>query len=495
MGKRVLCFDFGASSGRAVLAWYDENGTVLTEEVHRFKNRGVNVNGTLYWDILSLYSEIKTGLVKAHRAGGFSSVGIDTWGVDYGIIDKNGRLMSNPVQYRDKRTEGMVQEADRLIGLDRLYALTGNQIMPINTAFQLLSEKKERPYILEHGAYILPTPDLLCYMLTGEISAELSIASTTQLFNPQTLDWSDEAIEALGLPRRLFPRIVKPGETKGMLSKDICEELNIPTAEVVAVCGHDTQCAYYAAPITGTEISHAVISCGTWSLVGTIIDKPVLTDDAAKLGITNEVGVNGSINLLKNITGLWLVQETKAFLEAQGEEYSYAELEILAREEEGFTAFIDPDAPEFSTAGNMPQRIKDYCVKTGQKAPETLGQVMRTIYLSLAMKYRLAIEQLGRLTDKNLPIIHMVGGGIRDTLLCQLTADVCGVDVIAGPVEATVLGNAIIQLIKNSEIPDEIHKQRIIECTALSRNELFNYKPQKNYDEKYKLFKNIIDER
>ncbi|MBR6791629.1 MAG: rhamnulokinase [Ruminococcus sp.] len=490
MGKRVLCFDFGASSGRAVIA-HVENMTVQTEEVHRFKNRGVNVNGTLYWDILSLYSEIKTGLVKAHRAGGFSSVGIDTWGVDYGIIDKNGRLMSNPVQYRDKRTEGMVQVADKLVGLDRLYALTGTQIMPINTAFQLLAEKNERPYMLEHGAYILPTPDLLCYMLTGKVSAELSIASTTQFLNPLTLDWSDEAIEALGLPRRLFPKIVKPGESKGMLSEELCQELNIPQAEVIAVCGHDTQCAYYASP--SSDDNPIIISCGTWSLVGTVIGKPVLTAESAELGITNEVGVNGQINLLKNITGLWLVQETKAFLETLGQEYSYAELSALAREEEGFTAFIDTDASEFSTAGNMPQRIKDYCIKTGQLPPENLGQVMRTIYLSLAMKYRLAIEQLGRLTGNHPCTINMVGGGIRDTLLCQLTADICNMDVTAGPVEATVLGNAILQLVRNGEIKDEICKCSVVENTARELNELSLCKPQKNYDEDYKLFKNIIN--
>lgn len=494
MGRRVLCFDFGASSGRAILAWFDDM-MIRTEEVHRFKNRGVSVNGTLYWDILALYNEIKTGLVKAHRAGGFDSVGIDTWGVDYGIIDKNGFLMSNPVQYRDKRTDGMVGEAEELIPLDKLYALTGNQIMPINTAFQLLAEKKLRPYILEHGAALLPTPDLLAYMLTGDISAELSIASTTQLFDPQALDWSDEAISTLGLPRRLFPKIVKPGESKGMLLPALCEELNIPQAEVIAVCGHDTQCAYYGAPIR-SNYYQPIISCGTWSLVGTIIDKPLLTDEAAKLGITNEVGVNGTINLLKNITGLWLIQETKAFLEAQGQEISFAELEALAREEESFTAFIDPDAPEFSTAGNMPQRIKDCCVKTGQTPPENLGQVMRIIYLSLAMKYRLAIEQIGRLTgiEKFLEIF-MVGGGIRDTLLCQLTADVCSTDVTAGPIEATVLGSAVIQLVKNGEIPAEVSRRRIIERTAISRNELFSYKPQKNYDEEYKIFKKIINER
>lgn len=494
MGKRVLCFDFGASSGRAVLAWFDsESLCIRTEEVHRFKNRSVNVNGTLYWDILSLYSEIRTGLVKAHKAGGFDSVGIDTWGVDYGMIDSNGFLMSNPVQYRDRRTSGMIEAAEKLITLEKLYKLTGNQIMEINTAFQLLAEKKQRPYILENGAALLPTPDLLAYMLTGEISAELSISSTTQLFDPNTLDWSYEAISALGLPKEVFPKIVKPGESKGMLLPALCEELNIPQAEVIAVCGHDTQCAYYAAPLTSNN--RIIISCGTWSLVGKIIDKPILTDEARTLGITNEVGVNGEINLLKNITGLWLVQETKAFLEAQGQEYSFAELEALAREEESFTAFIDPDAPEFSSSGDIPQRIKDYCKKTGQTPPENLGQVMRTIYLSLAMKYRLAVEQLDKLTEKSFDTIHMVGGGIRDTLLCQLTADVCGAEVMAGPIEATVLGNALIQLIRNGEIPAEVYKRRIVESTALISNELYRCKPQKNYNDEYKAFKNIINER
>lgn len=492
MSKRVLCFDFGASSGRAILAWCD-NGVIRMDEIHRFKNRSISVNGTLYWDILSLFNEIKTGLVKAHRAGGFTSVGIDTWGVDYGIIDDNGYLMSNPIQYRDKRTSSMIEKAAELLPLDKLYKLTGNQIMEINTAFQLLADKLKRPYILENGAALLPTPDLLAYMLTGEISAELSIASTTQLFDPQTLGWSDAAISSLGFPRKLFPKIVKPGESKGMLSDELCEELNIPQCEVVAVCGHDTQCAYYAAPYTSKN--RIIISCGTWSLVGKLVDKPVLTDEARTLGITNEVGVNGEINLLKNITGLWLVQETKAFLEAHGEEYSFADLESLSREEEAFAAFIDPDAPEFSTAGDMPQRIKDYCIKTGQTPPENLGQVLRIIYLSLAMKYRLAIEQLDKLTEKSCDTIHMVGGGIRDTLLCQLTADICGAEVVAGPVEATVLGNAVIQLVKNGEIPTEVYRRRVIEGTANERNEISYYKPQKNYDKEYENYKIIINGR
>ncbi len=488
MERRVLCFDFGASGGRAVLAVYDGEKIVL-DEVHRFKNRSVPVNGTLYWDILSLYNEIRTGLVKAHRAGGYESVGIDTWGVDYGIIDRNGFIMSNPVQYRDRRTSGMIAEAEGLIPLERLYSLTGNQLMEINTAFQLLDDKKRRPYLLDNGTALLNTPDLLAYMLTGDISSELSIASTTQLFNPQTLDWSDEAISALGLPRRLFPRIVKPGGSKGMLSAEICSELNIPPCEVAAVCGHDTQCASFAAP--AVEEDYIFLSSGTWSLFGTVLDKPVLTDKAYRLNVTNEAGFGGRITFLKNITGLWLVQETKAFLESRGGEYSFAQLEALARECGGFTAFIDADSEEFSVSGDMPSRVREYCKSTGQAVPQSLGEIMRTIYLSLAMKYRCALEEIMECTGKSYGKIYAVGGGTRDTLLCQLTADVCGIPVTAGPVEATVMGNAAMQLIKCGAIENE----KDIPSVIRKSEALSEFTPHKNYDNEFEAFKNIIRKR
>lgn len=485
MGRRVLCFDFGASSGRAILAEYNDGRISLTE-VHRFKNRSISVNGTLYWDILALYSEIRTGLVKAHKAGGFESLGIDTWGVDYGIIDENGYLISNPVQYRDKRTSGMIEKADKLFPLSKLYNLTGNQIMEINTAFQLLAEKEKRPYILENGAALLPVPDLLTYMLTGEISAELSIASTTQLFDPNALDWSYEVIDALGLPQKLFPKIVRPGESKGVLSAELCKELNIPQCEVAAVCGHDTQCAAFAAP--AIEDNYIFLSSGTWSLFGTVLDKPLITVEAAELNVTNEVGFSGKVTFLKNITGLWLIQETKAFLETMGEEHTFAELEALARGAEHYTAFVDADADEFSVQGDMPSRVRNYCKNTNQKAPETLGEIMRTIYLSLAMKYRMALDQIRKCSRNDYNRIYIVGGGTKDKLLCQLTADVCGISVTAGPVEATVMGNAAMQLLKCGVIINESDVPEIIR----SSEELHEYTPGKNYDEEYEIFKKII---
>ena len=494
MSERVLCFDFGASGGRAVLSGFDiERNIITAEEVHRFKNRGISVNGTLYWDILALYNEIKTGLVKAHKAGGFSSVGIDTWGVDYGIIDENGFLIGNPIQYRDSRTTGMTALSDKLIGNDRLYELTGTQIMEINTAFQLLAEKQLRPYALENGEAILNIPDLLAYMLTGNISSELSIASTTQLLDPVKKDWSDKVISELGLPRRLFHDVVASGQSKGFLSNELCEELNIPTAEVIAVCGHDTQCAFYGAPCSGEH--NIIISTGTWALVGTVLDKPVASQKAAQLALTNESGADGTVDLLKNITGLWLIQETKAFLESRGKEYTFAQLEAAARECADFMAYFDPDAPQFSTAGDMPSRIKEYCKATGQPVPETIGEIMRTIYLSLAMKFRYAIEQIKELTETADEVydIYMVGGGIRDELLCSLTADVSGCTVYTGPIEATVTGNALIQLIKNGSIPHRSMRRQILENTCLARNERRVFAPSVDYSAQYERFKEIIE--
>lgn len=489
MNTRVLCFDLGASSGRAMLAGYDGERLTL-KEVHRFKNRGVQVNGTLYWDILALYNELKIGLVKAFASLGegdcISSAGIDTWGVDYGIIDSSGALISNPVQYRDRRTAGMLKASGELISPERLYSLTGNQLMEINTAFQLMADKKQRPYILENGAAMLNIPDLLAYMLTGELSSEMSIASTTQLFSPVTLDWIDE-IETMGFPGRLFQRIVRAGESKGFLSDDICSELNIPKISITAVCGHDTQCASLAAP--ATEKSFVFLSSGTWSLLGTVVEKPVLNTQAYELGLSNEVGFDGKINILKNITGLWLVQETKAFLESRGKAYSFAELEALARSCDSFTAFIDPDAPEFGTSGDMSQRIADFCRRTGQTVPGSIAEVMRTIYISLAMKYRYALEQICLLTGNTYDRIYAVGGGTQDALLCQLTADVCGIPVSAGPVEATVMGNAAIQLLACGAIKNAADIPGII----ASSEEIREYAPEKNYDEYYEAFKKILN--
>lgn len=488
MSPRVLCIDLGASSGRAMLAELRDGKIVLTE-VRRFKNRGIPVRGTLYWDILALYSEIRASLADAHHAGGFDSVGIDSWGVDYGMIGKSGDIMGFPMQYRDSRTAGMSLRSRELIAPEKLYALTGNQIMDINTAFQLMAEKQRRPYMLDNGTAMLNIPDLLGYMLTGAVSSEVSIASTTQLFDPACMTWSDEAISAFGLPRRIFPDIIKTGDIKGLLDPELCAELDIPQRPVIAVCGHDTQCASFAAPAEGED--YAFLSSGTWSLFGTILEKPVLTPLAAQLDLTNEVGYGGCVNLLKNITGLWLVQETREFLHSRGEEHTFAQLEEMARAESDFTAFIDPDDPLFGTAGDMPKRVKEYCEMTGQTVPKTLGQVMRVICISLAMKYRFALDQIRQLTGRKIPRIYAVGGGTRDTLLCQLTADVCGVPVTAGPVEATVMGNAAMQFLQSGAIADRSDIPQIIAASE----QCAEYIPKKNYEEDYIRFSSVITKK
>ncbi|MBQ8568780.1 MAG: rhamnulokinase [Oscillospiraceae bacterium] len=456
---RVLVFDFGASGGRAMLAEYNGEKIHL-DEIHRFSNDPVMVCGTFYWDILRLFHEIKQGIIKANAAGGFDSIGIDTWGVDFGIIGSDGRLLENPVNYRDVRTNGILPKAYEYMSAEELYSITGNQIMEINTAFQLLSVKLYREGFLEKADKLLLTPDLLGYMLTGEKYSEISIASTTQLLDSAKGDWSDKVIDAFGIPRKIFPEIIPSGTVVGTLSEDICTELNVPSCKVTAVCGHDTQCA--AAAVPAKEKDFIFISCGTWSLFGTETDTPVMNKQAAEYNVTNEIGYGGRITFLKNIIGLWFVQETRRYMSKCGEDYSFTELEKLALECEPFKCFIDPDAPEFVPPGDIPGRVKEYCRRTGQYVPETLGQVMRCIYESLAMKYRQSLEEISACTGKSYDKIYMVGGGIQGKLLCRLAASVCGCTVSAGPVEATAYGNAAIQLIACGEIPSIEEARRII---------------------------------
>lgn len=449
--NKVLVFDFGASSGRAMLCSF--NGEVLKlDEIHRFSNDPVMVRGTFYWDILRLFHEIKQGIIKANAAGGFENIGIDTWGVDFGVLGNDGMLLENPVNYRDARTAGILPIADQLISAKELYAETGIQIMEINSVFQLLSLKLKRENILKNTRNILFMPDLMGYLLTGEIYSEMSIASTSQLVDAKTKTWSDKVIAALGLPREIFPKIIPSGTSVGKLTDELCDELCIPPCSVTAVCGHDTQCACAAVP--ATEDDFIFISCGTWSLFGTELNEPVLTARSAELNCSNETGFGNKTTFLKNIIGLWFIQETRRHLRKQGEEYSFAELEKLAAESKPFMSFIDPDAPEFVPPGDIPQRVKDYCKRTGQHVPENLGEVMRCIYESLAMKYRQSLDEIRECTGKDYSTIYMVGGGIKDKFLCKLAASSCGCTVSAGPVEATAYGNAAIQLISMGVIKD-----------------------------------------
>ncbi|MBQ7687918.1 MAG: rhamnulokinase [Clostridia bacterium] len=463
--KRVLAFDFGASSGRAILGCFDGEKITL-EEVHRFSNDPVSVNGVFYWDVLRLFHEIKQGLLKAKAAGGFDSVGIDTWGVDFGLLDEDGRLLENPVHYRDARTTGYIGKSAAYIAPERLYGITGIQFMECNTCFQLLSLKENRPELLKRAKHLLFMPDLLSYFLTGKMVSEYSIATTSGMIDIQKHDWSDEILSALGLERELFEPIVKTGAVIGKLSDALCEELGLPAADVIAVAGHDTQSAITAVPCA--EGDFAFISSGTWSLFGTEPDAPIINETSMRYNFTNEGGYDYVTGFLKNICGLWLIQESRRQWKREGKEYSFAELEKLALESAPFACFIDPDAPQFASPGDLPGRIRDYCRQTGQHVPRTTGEVVRCIYESLAMKYRQVFAGLQDCTGKRFSQINIVGGGTKDGLLCAMAACACGVPVYAGPTEATVLGNVAMQLIAQGELPD-IRSARvcIADSTAL----------------------------
>lgn len=487
MTKRVLAFDFGASSGRAIIGCFDGDKITL-EEVHRFSNDPVSVGGTVYWDVLRLFYEIKQGIIKAKIAGGFDSIGIDTWGVDFGLIDSEGKLMENPVHYRDARTVGLVDEAFKTMPKEKLYGITGIQFMELNTLFQLISLKKYRPWMLERADKMLFMPDLFGYMLTGKMCAEYSIASTSQLIDLDKKTWSKEILDAFGIKESVFAPLVQPGTVLGELSKEVCEECGVDPVPVISVCGHDTQSAITSVPCEDGDF--AFLSSGTWSLFGTELDKPIVNETSMNINITNEGGFDGSTGFLKNIIGLWLIQESRRQWKREGKEYSYADLEKLALAAEPFKCFIDPDAPEFVPHGNIPERVREFCRKTGQYVPETVGEIMRCIYESLAMKYRLTFEKLRECTERDYPVIHVIGGGTKDGLLCQMTANSCDRTVKAGPIEATVMGNVAVQLMSDGSVKNIGQARKIVADS--SELKTFEPKDTDKWAEAYKDFLKII---
>ncbi len=484
MGK-VLAFDFGASSGRAVLGTL-ENGKITLEEIHRFDNDPTMVNGGFYWDILRLFFEIKQGIGKA--GDDYESVGIDTWGVDYGLIDKNGNLMGNPYNYRDVRNNDMLKKCEEILSQDELYETSGNQISTINTLFQLLADKELRPYILDNAKNMMFIPDLFNYFLTGKVYAEKSIASTSQLLDPYTKQWNYPLIEKLGLPKEIFPELIDAGTVVGNISDEVCSEVNVKTKKVIAVGAHDTASAVVAVP--AKEKDFVFISCGTWSLFGTELEKPVISELSKKYNITNETGYNNTTRFLKNIIGLWLIQETKRRFHREGKKYSYNDMENLAREAKPFSCFIDPDYPEFAKPGNIPERIREFCKSTGQYVPQTDGEVIRCIYESLAMKYKHTFMQLKECCERDFGVIHMVGGGTKDPFLCQMAADAAGVPVIAGPVEGTAAGNIAVQFIANGEISDIWEARKII--TDSFEVKTFEPSSTDEWNEAYERFVKIL---
>lgn len=467
--KTVLAFDFGASTGRAIKAEFDGK-EIKYSEIHRFDNVPITVDGHICHNTKMILNEIKIAIEKA---GKIDSLAFDTWGVDYALLDADGKVLHEPYHYRDTRTEKALEKAFAVLDADSIYAETGNQIMNINTLFQLICDNN-----LKKADTLLFMPDLFAYMLTGEKVCETTIASTSQMLDLTKGVWSKKILSVFGIEEKLFPKIVSSATVNGSYK-------GIP---VISVAGHDTQCAVAAMPTKSNNA--AFLSCGTWSLIGCELDSPVMTAQSNALELSNEMGANGKINFLKNISGLWLIQETRRNLAQSDKKYSYNELEMLARGTESFRSFIDPDDPSLSAHGNLPDKIRQYCINTGQPVPKTVGQIVRCIYESLAMKYRLALEQISECTGKEFDVLHLMGGGTKDGFLCELTAQSLGIPVIAGPIEATALGNIVLQLIALGEIGSVEEGRQIIAQTEKLKT--FESERTSDWDDAYKRFCKII---
>lgn len=443
-----LAIDLGAESGRVLSGTFYEQRMTL-EELHRFPNEPVKTIDGLHWDILRIFAEIKVGLAKAAGLERLESLGIDSWAVDFGLLDREGVLISNPYNHRDPRTEGMIEHAFEKVEREEIYRITGIQFIRINTLYQLLA-LADSP-LLKAADSLLLIPDLINYWLTGEKVCEFTNATTTQLYNGNAGKWAWGLIEQMSLPAHMFPEVVFPGTWIGTLLPEVADELALgEDLTVTAVASHDTASAVVAVPAEGENFAY--VSSGTWSLVGVETSQPVLTREAMDSNFTNEGGFGGTTRFLKNVMGLWLLQECRRAWAQSGEDYSYEELESLAREAPAFGAVVDPDHPSFLAPGDMPTRIKRFCKTTGQKVPEKPAEIARCVFESLALKYRIVLEHASEITGQPVEVIHVVGGGSQNTLLCQLTADALKVPVLAGPVEATALGNVMVQALASGHV-------------------------------------------
>jgi rhamnulokinase len=441
----MLAFDLGAESGRAILGTLAD-GRLHLQEVYRFANHPVRLPDGLHWDILHLWSEMMTGLGLAAKlpGGKFASIGLDTWGVDFALLDGSGALVGVPYHYRDSRTAGMLQTAFNKVPREEIFAATGIQFMQINTLYQLLSLVQHQSPLLEVARSFLTIPDLLNYWLSGKQVNEFSNATTTQCYDPRQGDWAFDVLKKLGIPPHLFGPIVQPGTIIGTLRAPLAAELGLPAVPVAVPACHDTGSAVAAVP--AEQPGFAWISSGTWSVMGAEWPTPLINDQSLELNITNEGGVEGTFRVSKNIMGLWLVQECRrTWMHQEAGDLSYSELTRLADEALPFQSVLDPDYQAFLPPGDMPERVRAFCRATGQVVPETKGAVIRCILEGLALKYRWVLEHLEQMLGTQLDPIHIVGGGTQNELLSQLTADCTGRVVLAGPVEATAMGNLLMQ--------------------------------------------------
>ncbi len=447
----LLAVDLGAESGRAILGQFDGERIAISE-VHRFANTPVPLPTGLHWNVLGLWSEIRAALALAGKQaeGRLDGIGIDTWGVDYGLLDRTGALLGLPMHYRDSRTDGMMEAVFQRVPKADVFAQTGIQFMQLNTLYQLYAMVMQNSPQLQIAETFLTMPDLLNYWLTGCKVCEFTNATTTQCYDPQRKTWARPLLDRLGIPAHIFPEIVPPGTVLGDLRAAVAEEAGLPALPVIAPACHDTGSAVAAVPAPGGDFVWT--SSGTWSIMGVETASPVVSANALECAMTNEGGVNGTFRLSKNIAGLWLVQECRRTWRRQGQEYSYDDLTRMAGEAAPLRAIIDADHHDFLAPGDMPARIRARCAAAGQPQPETPGAVIRCALEALALKYRWVLERLERLQNRTYDTIHIVGGGTKNRLLSQFTADATGCQVIAGPAEATATGNLLVQAVALGKI-------------------------------------------
>lgn len=472
--KKYIAVDLGAESGRVMLGSVSSEKVAL-EEIHRFSNGPVKENGSLRWDFPKLLSEIKTGIGKATKEAGAQvwGIGIDSWGVDFGLLDADGELIENPYHYRDSQTNGITKKAFKLMSKRDIYENTGLQFLQFNSVYQLLAMRFKNSIALAKATNLVFIADLFSYFLCGKIFAEYSLASTSQFMDMRSGKWSKEVLDGLSLPSEIMPKIVRPGTIVGQLSAEIGTELRCGTVPVIAIGSHDTASAVAAVPASGNE-NWAYLSSGTWSLMGVEVPHAIIDDNTFKYEFTNEGGVENTIRLLKNIMGLWLAQECRRQWQREGTDLSYAEMTVMAENAESFARRIDVDHSGFIAPGDMPKRINDYLKETGQKPIKDKGQIIRTILENLALKYRTTMEAIEDVTGNKIDVLHIVGGGIQNELLCQFTANAIGRKVVTGPIEATASGNILMQAIATEQINSLNEARRIVRNSF----ELKEYKPQ-----------------
>ena len=489
---RYLAFDFGAESGRALVGAFDGE-TISLEEVHRFGNRPVSVpsgNGrsTLHWNILQLWAEIKTGLsIAARDHGPLDSVGIDTWGVDFGLLDRNGALLANPVHYRDDRTDGMMDAVFQKVPRAEVFECTGIQFMQLNTLYQMMALVSAKSPLLDMAQTFLTIPDLFNYWLTGEKVSEFSNATTTQMYDPRQGTWATPMLQMLEIPTHIFPEIVAPGTKIGNISTLLGQETGIGELAVIAPACHDTGSAVAAVP--AERENFVWISSGTWSIMGVEVQEPVINEQALDFNLTNEGGVGGTFRFCKNVMGLWLLQECLRTWASEGNSYTYAQATQLANSAPPLRSLVNPDDDDFLKPGDMPARIRAFCQRTNQPVPQNPGEIMRSVFESLALKYRMVLESLESMTGVRLDPIHIVGGGTQNALLNQFTADATKHQVITGPVEATATGNVLVQALGLGHLSSLAEGRELVRRST----ELTTYEPSgaSGWDEAYGLMRSL----